>query len=77
MPRMNGIEFLRKLRGDSVLADTSVVVLTTSDRKQDVEAAYKNQVAGYIVKPITREDMVAALDALNAYWKLCVLPAGH
>lgn len=76
MPRMNGIEFLRELRSDSVLSDTTVVVLTTSDRKQDVEAAYQNQVAGYIVKPITREEMVAALGALDAYWNLCVLPAG-
>lgn len=75
MTRMNGIEFLRELRGDSVLSDTSVVVLTTSARRQDVEAAYQNEVAGYIVKPITREEMVSALGTLDAHWNLCALPA--
>jgi CheY-like chemotaxis protein len=77
MPRMNGIEFLRELRADPALADSAVVVLTTSDRVQDVEAAYENQVAGYIVKPISRDDMLAALSKLDAYWNLCALPAGE
>lgn len=76
MPRMNGIEFLHELRADSALADSAVVVLTTSDRIEDVEAAYENQVAGYIVKPISRDDMLAALSKLDAYWNLCTLPVG-
>ncbi len=75
MPRMNGIEFLKELRADSALADSAVVVLTTSDRIEDVEAAYENQVAGYIVKPISRDDMLTALSKLDAYWNLCALPA--
>ncbi len=75
MPRMNGIEFLKELRADSALADSAVVVLTTSDRIEDVEAAYENQVAGYIVKPISRDDILTALSKLDAYWNLCALPA--
>ncbi|MDA1233610.1 MAG: response regulator [Acidobacteria bacterium] len=77
MPRMNGIEFLHELRADPTLADSTVVVLTTSDRIEDVEAAYENQVAGYIVKPLTRDDTLAALSKLGAYWNLSALPVGE
>ena len=48
MPKMNGIEFLEELRGDGRLADTPVFVLTTSEHPQDVEAAHRHNVSGYI-----------------------------
>ncbi|HMC40215.1 MAG TPA: response regulator, partial [Acidimicrobiales bacterium] len=49
MPRMNGIEFLRELRGDPLLHATPVVVLTTSDEERDRLEAYGLHVAGYLL----------------------------
>lgn len=77
MPKMNGLEFLEALRADRTIAQSPVFVLTTSDRQQDVEAAYRFNVSGYIVKPIKIDQMFEALSTLNMYWKLTELPLGE
>lgn len=74
MPKMNGIEFLRELRGDSDLRPTPVVVLTTSDEDRDRIAAYNFNVAGYIVKPVTLLSFIEMMTTLNKYWMLSELP---
>ena len=74
MPRMNGIEFLRELRADPVLALTPVVVLTTSDDERDKINAYNLNVAGYLLKPVTFISFVEVMAALNKYWTLVELP---
>lgn len=74
MPKMNGIEFLRELRGDPALALTPVVVLTTSNDERDKIDAYKLNVAGYLLKPVTFVNFVEVMAALNKYWTLVELP---
>jgi CheY-like chemotaxis protein len=74
MPKMNGIEFLEELRKDPNLAMTPVVVLTTSDEDQDRIEAYKFNVAGYILKPVTFSSFAEVMAALNTYWTLCEMP---
>lgn len=74
MPKMNGIEFLQALRQDSALAPTPVIVLTTSDEDQDRIEAYKLNVAGYILKPVTFSSFAEVMAALNHYWTLCEMP---
>lgn len=74
MPKMNGIEFLQELRKDPRLAMTPVVVLTTSDEDQDRIEAYKLNVAGYILKPVTFSNFAEVMAALNKYWTLCEMP---
>lgn len=74
MPKMNGIEFLHELRQDAKLAPTPVVVLTTSDEDQDRIEAYKLNVAGYILKPVTFSSFAEVMAALNNYWTLCEMP---
>jgi CheY-like chemotaxis protein len=73
MPKMNGIEFLRELRGDPALAATSVVVLTTSNDDRDKVEAYNLNVAGYLLKPVTFTSFVELTAALNKYWTLSEL----
>lgn len=68
MPKMGGIEFLHALRSDSSLASTTVIVLTTSDEERDKVEAYKLNVAGYILKPVTLMAFVEIMAALNKYW---------
>src|SRR5690606_32928416 len=68
MPRMGGIEFLRELRSDTRLSGTTVIVLTTSDEERDKVEAYKLNVAGYILKPVTLLAFVEIMAALNKYW---------
>jgi CheY-like chemotaxis protein len=74
MPRMNGIEFLHALRDDPDLHPTTVIVLTTSDEERDKVEAYKLNVAGYILKPVTLSAFVEIMAALNKYWTVSELP---
>jgi CheY-like chemotaxis protein len=74
MPKMGGIEFLAELRGDPTLAPTTVIVLTTSDEERDKVEAYKLNVAGYILKPVTLLAFVEIMATLNKYWTVNELP---
>ena len=74
MPRMSGLEFLREIRADSSLKQLPVVVLTTSDDERDRIEAYKLNVAGYIVKPVTFLNFMEAMATLNKYWELVEMP---
>ena len=74
MPKMNGLEFLRTLRGDPALLATPVVVLTTSNDDRDRIEAYNLNVAGYLLKPVTFGNFVEVMAALNRYWTLVEMP---
>lgn len=74
MPKMNGIEFLRELRSDPVLGPTPVVVLTTSNEDRDRVEAYRLNVAGYLLKPVTFTTFAEVMATLNKYWTLQELP---
>jgi len=50
MPRMGGLEFLRRLRADPALASTPAFVLTTSSRSEDMEESERLGAAGYFLK---------------------------
>ena len=75
MPRMNGLEFLDALRSDSSISHAPVFVLTTSDRQEDVAAAYRFNICAYIVKPIAMTAMIEALTTLQSLWTLSEYPA--
>lgn len=50
MPRMDGFEFLQHIRSDDSLTHAVIFVLTTSQSEKDMLAAYKQHIAGYLVK---------------------------
>nr|WP_028954004.1 response regulator [Synechocystis sp. PCC 7509] len=74
MPKMNGIEFLRELRADVQLQSIPVIVLTTSNEDRDKVEAYKLNVAGYILKPVTFSNFVETVATMNKYWTLVEIP---
>jgi CheY-like chemotaxis protein len=74
MPKMNGIEFLKALRADPELNSILVFVLTSSDDDRDKVAAYKLNVAGYILKPLQFADFAQAVSVLSLYWTLLDFP---
>ncbi len=74
MPRMDGIEFLEELRKDPDLLDTIVFMLTTSDAETDKIAAYRKQVAGYLVKSKAGEEFVNLTRMVDCYWRFVEFP---
>lgn len=74
MPRMNGIEFLKTARAESLLNKIPVVVLTTSKDEEDVVESFKLCVAGYMLKPVTYTEFIETVKTINLYWTLSALP---
>ena len=74
MPRMNGLEFLSAIRSDSNLSNIVVFVLTTSQLDEEISAAYKKNIAGYIVKSSSNQDYKQLIRFLENYWNLVELP---
>jgi CheY-like chemotaxis protein len=75
MPRMNGLEFLQALRTDPTLTHAVVFVLTTSKSDEDLVAAYRKHVAGYIFKQHMDRDFLEVVSLIEHYWRLVELPA--
>jgi CheY-like chemotaxis protein len=74
MPRMNGLEFLEVLREDPELSNLTVFVMTTSGNVADKAVAYRHNVAGYIIKPLSSDDFGNALYKLTRFFEICEFP---
>ena len=74
MPRMNGLEMLRRVREDEALRDTIVFVLTTSNDDKDKFEAYNLNVAGYMLKSDMGNSFIRAVSLVDNYWKVVVFP---
>ncbi len=74
MPRMNGLELLRKIRGSDEYRDSIVFVLTTSNDEQDKIDAYNLNVAGYMLKSDMGTSFTRAIALVENYWKIVEFP---
>ena len=70
MPKVNGIEVLRKIKADPATRAIPVVVLTSSNEDPDVATCYELGVNSYIVKPVGFEKFTNAVAQLGLYWML-------
>ena len=68
LPKMSGLELLRKLRTSDGLGLLPVVILTSSDEPQDVLEAYRLHANSYIRKPLDFSHFVEALQQILHYW---------
>jgi two-component system, response regulator len=70
LPKIDGIEVLRRIKGDDRTKHTPVVVLTSSQEERDVLDTYNLGVNSYIVKPVDFSNFVHAVSELGMYWGL-------
>lgn len=68
LPKVDGLEVLRRCKSDPRTKSIPVVVLTSSREEQDVVESYKLGVNSYIVKPVDFHQFVEAVRQLNVYW---------
>jgi len=68
MPRMDGIEVLRNIRGDSKLKKIPVVILTSSLEEQDIITSYDLGVNAYVVKPVDFKQFTNAVKLIGSFW---------
>ena len=75
MPRMDGHEFLREIRDDPSLKNVVVFILTTSDNQFDIDSAYDRNVAGYLVKEGSEDNLQEKIAMIERFSSLVVLPS--
>ncbi len=68
MPRMDGLEVLKRIRADEKTRLLPVVVLTTSNEEKDKVDSYKLGANSYIRKPVDFGQFVEAVKQLGLYW---------
>ena len=68
MPKVDGLEVLRQVKGDAALRTTPVVVMTSSREEQDIVRSYQLGVNAYVVKPVNFGEFVEAVRQLGVFW---------
>lgn len=69
MPKIDGIEVLRRVKGSELKA-IPVVVMTSSNEERDVLESYRLGVNSYIVKPVQFEAFIETVSKIGLYWML-------
>jgi len=68
MPKVDGLEVLRRIKSDEIRKIVPVVLLTSSREEKDVIESYKLGVNAYIVKPVEFEKFVNAVSEIGLFW---------
>ena len=68
LPKVDGQEVLKRLKGDPELSTIPVVVLTTSKTELDILTAYGNGAGSYLVKPVDFTKFTQHMETLGFYW---------
>ena len=68
MPKLDGLEVLRQIKGDAALKRIPVVMMTSSRQEQDLITSYELGVNAYVVKPVKFQDFVEAVKQVGAFW---------
>jgi two-component system response regulator len=70
LPKVNGLEVLKIVKGDKRTSHIPVVVVTSSRQEPDMKEAYELGVNSYVVKPVDFDQFINAMSSLGLYWLL-------
>lgn len=70
MPKVDGLEVLRRIKADPTLRRIPVVILTSSREERDLVQGYELGVNAYVVKPVEFGQFVDAVKSLGVFWAL-------
>jgi two-component system response regulator len=68
MPKVDGLEVLKKIKSDEILRSLPVVVMTSSKEEKDIVESYRLGVNAYIVKPVDLEKFIKAITDIGFFW---------
>lgn len=75
MPKVDGIQVLRKLKSDDRTKQIPVVILTSSSEDPDIKECYSLGVNSYVVKPVQFESFIKVVSELGLYWTILNHPS--
>lgn len=70
LPKVDGLEVLRRLKADPRTKSIPVVVMTSSQEEQDIVESYRLGVNSYIVKPVDFDKFAQSVANMGLYWML-------
>ena len=70
LPKVGGHEVLKRIKADESLRSIPVVMLTTSDRDEEVAASYRAGVNSFVTKPVRFSEFVERIKNVKGYWVL-------
>jgi two-component system, response regulator len=70
LPKVDGLEVLKIVKGDKRTSHIPIVVVTSSKQEPDMKVAYELGVNSYVVKPVDFEQFLNAMSSLGLYWLL-------
>ena len=68
LPKVSGLDVLRKLKDDERTQMIPIVIVTSSTEDPDIETAYALGANSYVVKPVQFENFIEAMSHLSMYW---------
>jgi two-component system response regulator len=74
LPKVDGLEVLRKIKGDTNTRSIPVVVFTSSREERDIVDSYNLGVNSYIVKPVQFDQFANVIRDLGLYWQVINQP---
>lgn len=74
LPKIDGLEVLRRIKSDGIMKTIPVVILTSSREDNDILKSYSLGVNSYIVKPVDFDQFSKVVNGLGLYWLLLNQP---
>lgn len=68
LPKLNGLEVLKKVKENDNLKNVPIIMLTTSDRSEEIIGCYQLGVNSFIVKPVKFEEFYEKVRSIKEYW---------
>ncbi len=70
MPKKDGFQVLKELKGDPRYSFIPVIMLTSSRDEQDIVKSYRSGAASFIQKPVSYDNFTKVVDGFNFYWHI-------
>lgn len=68
LPKKSGYEVLAELRANAEMRHVPVIILSTSDREEDIIRCYRTGANNYLTKPVQFEECVRLIAQIQKYW---------